>query len=195
MRNFSKTVKNSLYISMALLATNVTVLAKEESTNMSATITNTHVAINLNDENQVNYFVKQGETVKILEDLGDMFTVELDDGFIVNIEKDNLEVIIEEVVKETVTQSNSSYGEDLVSFAKKYLGTRYAYGGVSLTSGVDCSGFVSQVYKNFANITLQRSSSSQYASDGQYITKSQLQAFFVSFSMCSGKLGRAFQPK
>ena len=37
---------------------------------------------------------------------------------------------------------------DVVSFAKQYLGTRYAYGGSS-PSGFDCSGFTMYVYKNF----------------------------------------------
>lgn len=37
---------------------------------------------------------------------------------------------------------------DVVSFAKQFLGTRYAYGGSS-PSGFDCSGFTMYVYKNF----------------------------------------------
>ena len=44
--------------------------------------------------------------------------------------------------------SLGSSANDVVSFAKQYLGTRYAYGGSS-PSGFDCSGFTMYVYKNF----------------------------------------------
>lgn len=56
--------------------------------------------------------------------------------------------------KEAVESSN--YGEgvsqlrtNMIDFAMKYLGTPYVWGGNSLTRGVDCSGFVKQVFLNF----------------------------------------------
>lgn len=48
-------------------------------------------------------------------------------------------------------------GTDVVSFAKKYLGTTYHYAGIYPAQGFDCSGFVYFVFKNF-NITLPRGS-------------------------------------
>lgn len=40
-------------------------------------------------------------------------------------------------------------GEDIVNLAKKSLGVQYVWGGNSLTSGIDCSGLVQQVYKAY----------------------------------------------
>lgn len=39
--------------------------------------------------------------------------------------------------------------KQVVSFALKYVGNKYRYGGTSLTNGTDCSGFTYSVYRNF----------------------------------------------
>ena len=39
--------------------------------------------------------------------------------------------------------------KQVVSYALKYVGNRYVYGGSSLTKGTDCSGFTMSVYKKF----------------------------------------------
>ena len=43
----------------------------------------------------------------------------------------------------------SGTGAQIVSFAKKFLGNKYVYGGTSLTNGTDCSGFTMSVYAAF----------------------------------------------
>ena len=53
---------------------------------------------------------------------------------------------------------------DIITYAKKYLGTTYHYASFDPKQGFDCSGFVYYVFKNF-NINLPRSSS-QYKSFG-----------------------------
>lgn len=40
-------------------------------------------------------------------------------------------------------------GQDVASYALKYVGNPYVYGGSSLTRGADCSGFVMAVYSHF----------------------------------------------
>ncbi|MFV0467147.1 MAG: NlpC/P60 family protein [Lachnospiraceae bacterium] len=40
-------------------------------------------------------------------------------------------------------------GSDVVSYATKFVGNPYVWGGTSLTNGADCSGFVMSVYANF----------------------------------------------
>ena len=41
----------------------------------------------------------------------------------------------------------------ICDYAKKFIGTKYVWGGNSLTKGVDCSGFVKQVYAKFGYTT------------------------------------------
>lgn len=50
----------------------------------------------------------------------------------------------------------------VVAYAKQFLGGSYVYGGTSLTSGVDCSGFVMQIFAHFG-INTGRSSRDQAA--------------------------------
>lgn len=74
----------------------------------------------------------------------------------------------------TSSNSGSSKGSDVVAYAKQFLGNPYVYGGNSLTKGVDCSGFTTQVFKNFG-VSLSRSSSAQYANDGYHVGASDIQ--------------------
>ena len=55
---------------------------------------------------------------------------------------------------------SSSYGDgvsqlrtNMIDYAMRYLGTPYVWGGNSLSRGVDCSGFVQQVFKAYGYST------------------------------------------
>lgn len=50
-----------------------------------------------------------------------------------------------------------SSGQAVVNYASQFLGNPYVYGGSSLTSGTDCSGFVMSVYAHFG-VSLPHSS-------------------------------------
>lgn len=49
----------------------------------------------------------------------------------------------------------SAMGQTIVDYACQFIGNPYVWGGTSLTSGADCSGFVQSVYANFG-ISLPR---------------------------------------
>ena len=70
-------------------------------------------------------------------------------------------------------QANLTLGQQIVEFALGFVGYRYVYGGASPTSGFDCSGFVTYVYKNFG-ISVTRNASGQYRDNGVHINKSDL---------------------
>lgn len=66
----------------------------------------------------------------------------------------------------------SSKGEEIVAYAKQYLGCPYVYGG-SGSSSFDCSGFTMYVYKNFG-YSLSHSAIAQ-SKVGTYVKKENLQ--------------------
>lgn len=82
---------------------------------------------------------------------------------------------VEEKTEETTSSatSNSNKGTSVVEYAKSYLGCKYVAGGSSPTTGFDCSGFTSYVYKNFG-VSLSRSSKGQI-NDGVAVSRSDLQ--------------------
>lgn len=86
--------------------------------------------------------------------------------------------------------ASSSIGEQIVAFAKQFLGTPYVWAGSS-PSGFDCSGFVSYVFKNFG-YTVNRTAASMYT-NGVAVDKSELQigdaVFFASSSESIGHVG------
>lgn len=61
---------------------------------------------------------------------------------------------------------------DLINYAYQFLGNPYVYGGNSLTGGIDCSGFVKQIYAKFG-YSLPRISH-QYANVGTSIPLNQI---------------------
>ena len=67
----------------------------------------------------------------------------------------------------------SSTGRAVLAYAQQFLGNPYVYGGNSLTNGVDCSGFVQQVYSNFGISTSR--TSWDIENDGQAVSYNDVQ--------------------
>ena len=74
---------------------------------------------------------------------------------------------------ETTNVPASGNGSSIVATAKQYLGYKYTYGGSSPSTGFDCSGFTSYVFKQHG-ISLNRTAAGQY-SNGVAVSRANLQ--------------------
>jgi cell wall-associated NlpC family hydrolase len=72
----------------------------------------------------------------------------------------------------SVTVGATTKGQAVVSYAKKFIGVKYLYGGES-PKGFDCSGFTKYVYGHFG-ISLPHHAADQYKY-GKYVSKSNLE--------------------
>ena len=93
---------------------------------------------------------------------------------------------VSSVNTETTTEETSK-GQEIVEYAKQYLGCPYVYGG-SGDKSFDCSGFTMYVYKKFG-YTLSHSAIVQ-SKVGTYVAKEDLQAgdlvFFLDYETMDG---------
>ena len=74
---------------------------------------------------------------------------------------------------QTTNVPASGNGSSIVATAKQYLGSKYTYGGSSPSTGFDCSGFTSYVFKQHG-ISLNRTAAAQY-SNGVAVSRANLQ--------------------
>lgn len=85
------------------------------------------------------------------------------------------------------TTSSTSVGNQIVEYAKQYLGCKYVYGG-SGPKTFDCSGFTMYVYKNFG-VSLSHSARAQ-SKKGTYVAKEDLRpgdiVFFKDYETMDG---------
>lgn len=90
----------------------------------------------------------------------------------------------------TSSKTSGVTGADVCQYAKQYLGYKYVSGGSSPSTGFDCSGFTSYVYKHFG-YTLNRVSRDQI-NNGTAVSKSELkEGDIVLFKGSSGSAIRS----
>lgn len=102
-------------------------------------------------------------------------------------------VSVDEKLKTALNMSEFLYGEgvsdvriDLCEYAKQFIGNPYVWGGVSLTKGADCSGFVLSVYAKYG-ISLPHSSRAQ-ANMGTSINMSEARPGDLVFYAKGGRI-------
>jgi len=117
-----------------------------------------------NTDSEILTTMAEGEKLEVIEELEGWIKVSLDDEE-AYISADY--AVVEENLDTAVTMTELLYGQgisdvriDLCSYAKQFIGNPYVWGGASLTSGTDCSGFTMSVYKKYG-ITIPHSSVAQ----------------------------------
>ena len=140
-------------------------------------------------ESEVVSCLEYGSTVSVIGVKGDWYKVQLSNttGYIRN---DFLEILSAdqasaETSRDTVSKADALRNE-VVNYAKQFLGTPYKYGGSSPKTGFDCSGFTSYVYKNTVR-SIPRTSASQYSSL-THVKKSELKPGDLVFFGSSKKI-------
>lgn len=76
--------------------------------------------------------------------------------------------------------------QDIVNYAKQFIGIPYVWGGTSLTKGVDCSGYTMQIYAHFG-INTGRTSRTQ-AVTGRQIPISDVKPGDLLFYATRGRI-------
>lgn len=79
---------------------------------------------------------------------------------------------IKELNSQLTDEDKINLRNQIVAFAKQFIGNPYVAGGTSLTGGTDCSGFVMSIYANFG-YALPRSATS-YIYVGQKVNETEL---------------------
>ncbi|NLK21474.1 MAG: SH3 domain-containing protein [Epulopiscium sp.] len=134
-----------------------------------------NIRVKPNTSCQVLGQVNKGDDLVITGKLGDWYQVVYNDSEAWIYEeyvRTAEEAFLPQVKVEVQVSSNKSANE-IIAYAKRFIGTPYRYAGTDLSRGVDCSGFTQSVMGNFG-ISLNRTSGGQ-GLDGYAVSKKDLQ--------------------
>lgn len=87
--------------------------------------------------------------------------------------------------------NSSGRAQEIVTYAQKFVGNPYVWGGTSLTRGADCSGFVWRIYSDFGyGDVFKRMSSADIASSvGRKVSVSERQpGDLIFYASSSGRV-------
>ncbi len=87
----------------------------------------------------------------------------------------------------STASASGSTGSDIASYAQKFVGNPYRWGGTSLTNGADCSGFTMTIYGQYG-YSLPHSSAAQ-AGCGRSVSLSSVQPGDLIFYKHGGRVG------
>lgn len=125
----------------------------------------------------INDIAETAAELSDAETLGESFIVVSSDGEGIDTEL-------------TLARANAIKAQDirsqLVAYAKQFVGGRYRYGGTSLQNGVDCSGFVMNIFGHFG-ISTGRDSRTQ-AANSRTISLSEIQPGDLLFYSSGGRI-------
>ena len=88
---------------------------------------------------------------------------------------------------EAAAPAASATGSAVVAYASQFVGNPYVWGGTSLTSGADCSGFTMSVFANFG-VSLPHYAASQLSCGTQVSIDSLAPGDLVFFSSTGGEI-------
>ena len=135
--------------------------------------------------------VAEGEELQVAELYNDQWVKVFLDDEEVFVSRDYVE--LKSDLQTAITMTELLYGQgvsdvrvDLCQYAKQFLGNPYVWGGTSLTSGADCSGFVLSVFNKYG-VTLPHSSQAQ-SKMGSTISASELKAGDLIFYAKGGSI-------
>ena len=170
-------------------------------------LTGDHVRVRaypcLESTTNILFQVNRGQAVEILYIAGDFYRVNVRDYREVYIFREFIQVIQPQEYAEepydTIYIPYSPYVplssappaqtgvliDDLIAYAKSYIGVPYRFGSTDPSRGFDCSGFVTVVMRNFG-IYLQRSSASMASTNGTYVPRGELQPGDLVFFATGG---------
>lgn len=181
LKNLLKTVGLFAFCAAVMTATPFTTYADQKSpeyqTSTSMVVRVEEKMIDVYASPEANAEVigqaSKGTTYEILEMTSDKWArVHIGDyeGYI-NIGK--MAATVAETVEEVVVDPSEAKREEIVAYAKQFIGNPYVWGGTDPHRGADCSGFTSYVLRNVAGVHLSHSSRAQ-ANEGRRISAEEI---------------------
>lgn len=151
--NSSDKKEDSTFKAKTMYAKDVTNIRKEPNTTSNIIMvvdTNTELKVIGESGDWYKVSTSSGDAYVLKELLSDKKVTVTNRGNVDRTEdkNNNKEAEDNTSTSDSSKEDTSTIGSQIVSYAKKFLGVPYVYGGAS-PSGFDCSGFTMYVYKHF----------------------------------------------